>query len=257
MSQALADLPTDWEALIESLVTEDDEPVDNLFSAKQQRLLARVLYSSWIPPLVDDGEQRKFLADTNVGVFYSPYRPPLVPDFFLSLDVEPHENWYAKEHRSYFIWEFGKAPEVAVEIVSNRKGGELGHKLQRYAQMDISYYVVYDPQRLLSDQVLQVFERGLNRRYQVRSDTQLPAIGLNLTLWQGEFEGYTDTWLRWCEQDGTLLLTGQERAVLEAAARQEAEQGREQEARARQEAEAHAARLAAKLRELGIDPEQT
>lgn len=97
--------------------------------------------------------------------------PPLVPDFFLSLDVQPHQDWYAKEHRSYFVWEFEKAPDVVVEIVSNRKEGELSEELRRYAQIGVTYYIVYDPQRLLSEDVIRVYERSFGKRYRLRKDT--------------------------------------------------------------------------------------
>ena len=86
---------------VSHIITEDDEPVDNMFSEKQMRLLTEPLYTSWKP-------DRKFLAAANVGVFSSVHRPAIVPDMFLSMDVEPHENWWKKEHRSYFIlgiWE--------------------------------------------------------------------------------------------------------------------------------------------------------
>ena len=214
-----------WTEAINNLVTEDDKPVDNLFSAKQQRLLARALYSSWTPPPSEEQpeEKRKFLADANIGLFLSPHQPPVVPNFFLSLDVEPHQDWYVKEYRSYFVWEFEKAPDVVVEIVSNRKGGELSEKLRRYAKIDVTYYVVYDPQQLLSTDVVRVYERGFGKRYRLRKDLQLPEVGLSLTLWQGEFEGHTDTWLRWCDAAGNVIPTGEERAIREAAARQEAE----------------------------------
>ena len=43
---------------IADLITEDDTPVDNLPSAKQQRLLVESLYSSWQGP----GEGGPFLA---------------------------------------------------------------------------------------------------------------------------------------------------------------------------------------------------
>lgn len=271
----------DWDEAIKNIITEDDEPVDNLFSAKQQRLLARTLYSSWTP--LPDGEaspkrtakRRKFLADVNVGVFYAVSQPPLVPDFFLSLDVQPHKNWFEKQHRTYFVWEFGKVPEVTLEIVSNRKGGELTTKLKDYRQMGVMYYVVYDPNKYLSTDELRVYEIGSGKRYQLRKDLKLPEVGLSLTLWQGEFEDHEDTWLRWCDAQGKLLLTGQEGRAVEASARRRAEaklrkesltrketeaklrkesQTRKQaEARAEREAE-RAARLAAKLRELGIDP---
>jgi len=40
----------------------------------------------------------------------------------------------------------------------------------------------------------------------------LPDLGLSLTLWQGVFEGHQDTWLRWCDAEGRLIPTGEERA---------------------------------------------
>jgi Uma2 family endonuclease len=221
----LEEVAAAWTEAVNNLETEDDEPADNLFSAKQQTLLKRPLYSSWTPLPSEEQpeEKRKFLADANVGLFFSLRQPPLVPDFFLSLDVEPHQDWYAKEHRSYFTWEFEKTPEVVIEIVSNQKGEELGKKLRRYAMIDITYYVVYDPQQLLSKDIVRVYERGSGKRYRLRKDLQLPDVGLSLTLWQGEFEGHTNTWLRWCDASGNLIPTGEERAARETAARRDAE----------------------------------
>jgi hypothetical protein len=40
----------EFEAAVAELITEDDTPVDNLFSEKQQRLLAGTLYTGWTPP---------------------------------------------------------------------------------------------------------------------------------------------------------------------------------------------------------------
>jgi hypothetical protein len=51
MSEEVVELPIDVSALVENIVTEDDEPLDNLFSEKQQRLLTESLYSSWTPPV--------------------------------------------------------------------------------------------------------------------------------------------------------------------------------------------------------------
>lgn len=211
--------------LVNYLVTENDEPVDNMFSAKQQRLLVEPIYSSWKPTPKEDSptQPRVFLADVNVGVFHTTNRPPLVPDFFLSLDVQPHEDWHSKLHRSYFVFTFGKPPEVVVEIVSNREGNELGSKLRDYALMGVDYYVVFDPEKLLSEDTLRVYEPGLWKRYHLREDYQLPEVGLKLTLWKGAFEGVEDTWLRWCDAEGNLILTGQERADQESIARQKAE----------------------------------
>jgi hypothetical protein len=86
---------------------------------------------------------------------------------------------------------------------------------------------------------------------------------LGLTLWDGTFEGKRATWLRWTDEHGGLIPTGKERAeqaehqLLQE--RQRAEQVADQLLEERQRAEQEhqrAERLAALLRQAGIDPEQ-
>ena len=105
---------------VPDLTTEDETPVDNLPSEKQQRLLTEPLFSSWTGP----GQGRPFLAAANVGLFWIPRDPAIVPDVLLSLDVTVPQDWWAM--RSYLLWEFGKAPEVVIEMVSNTRGEEQG-----------------------------------------------------------------------------------------------------------------------------------
>ena len=230
-------------------VTEDDTPVDNLFSAKQQRLLVDALYSSWATMT-----ERPFLADANVGVFSSVEQPAIVPDVFISLDVQPHDGWWETFELSYFVQDYGKPPEVVIELVSNTKGHEADDKLGRYAGMGVLYYVIFDPHQQVGDEVLRIYRLD-GRTYRRWEDGWLPEVELGLTLWTGWFEKREATWLRWCDEDGTLILTGAERAEQERVRAEQAEKRAEQErARAEQE-RARAERLAARLRELGIDPE--
>jgi hypothetical protein len=226
------------------LVTEDDQPMDNIFSEKQQRLLTEPLYAAPSFP----GGERPFVAMANVGLFYGMRTPPLVPDMLLSLDVQLPEEIWSKHHRAYFTWMYNKPPEIAIEIVSNTEGDELGTKLATYPQIGIWFYVVFDPTQVLKRGILNVFElrRG---SYVERDDTWFPEIGLGLTLWKGTYEGHEAVWLRWCYQDRAVVPTGAERAEQE---RERAEQERE---RAEQERE-RAERLAAQLRALGIEPEE-
>jgi hypothetical protein len=234
--------------VVSRLVTEDDEPVDNLFSAKQQRLLVEPLYSSWTPlprEAEDDDElptnqPRPFLADANVGIFFAVNQPPLVPDMFLSLDIAAGTDWNADERRSYLVWDFGKVPEVAVEIVSNLEGEETGRKLRRYAEWGITYYVVFDPFKLLGATALCVYELGFGKRLRPRPDMSLPTLGLSVKLWEGDYEGIHDTWLRWCDAEGKLIPTGKE--------------GREQAEQRATRAEAEVARLRAELARLSQTP---
>jgi Uma2 family endonuclease len=218
---------------VSELVIEDDTPVDNFQSAKQQRLLVNSLYDSWKPGF-------PFITDADIGLFYALKTDPIVPDVFLSLNLKSPDSWEEKADRSYFIWEFGKLPEVVIEIVSNKKGNELVAKdLQKpckkdvYAQIRIPYYVVFDPLRQIQDpdqmngEVLKVFVLQ-GRHYKDLQQTWLEDIDLGLTLWEGQFEDHVGTWLRWCDRAGKVYLTGAERAE----------------------------KLAQKLRELGINPDE-
>jgi Uma2 family endonuclease len=248
--------PEEWPN-VDDLVTEDDTPVDNFFSAKQQRLLVEPLYSSWEGP----GEGRPFLADENVALYHAVGQRPLVPDVFLSLDVQVAEDWFAKRHRTYFYWEFGKAPEVAIEIVSNTKGEEGGYKLHGYARMNVLYYIIWDPSNQLQAGALRIFVLR-DKEYVPLTEAWLPGVGLGLTTWQGTFEEKEALWLRWCDRNGAVILTGKERAEQERQRaeqeRQRAEQERqraEQEQRAKEEAVQRLKRLAAQLRALGVEPE--
>lgn len=219
---------------IDHLITEDDTPVDNWFSETQQRLLTRALYASWRP-------EQPFVAMANVGLFNTMRLQAIVPAVLVSLGVAVPEEMFEKEHRSYFVWEYGKAPDVVIEIVSNRKGSEVERKVERYGSMGVPYYAVFAPIQLVQNELLVVYQL-LAGAYRRKDNTFFELLDLGLTPWDGLFEQKPGRWLRWVDSDGNLLLTGEERA-------EQAEDRAEQ-------AENHAAQLAAKLRELGVDPSE-
>jgi Uma2 family endonuclease len=237
--------------------------VDNFQSEVQQRLLVEPLYSSKALPA-------PFLAAANVGLFYKLKGEPIVPDVLLSLGVQRAEDFSQRRNRSYFVWEFGKVPDVCIEIVSNQEGDELkltqksrqkGKTATRkalYAQIGVRYYVVFDPLQQLQSQdemagallrVWSIAPDGYTELTPSQGITQigqtvwLNAVGLGLTLWEGQFEeDVTRLWLRWCEppkegqsqRDEQVIATGAERA---------------------DDAEAKAQRLAERLRAMGINPD--
>jgi hypothetical protein len=49
-------------------------------------------------------------------------------------------------------------------------------------------------------------------RYEPLNESQLPGMNLGLTLWEGKYQGLEATWLRWADETGNVLLTGNERA---------------------------------------------
>lgn len=243
---------------VSHLVTEDDTPVDNLFSERQMALLRETLYTSWAGP----GEERPFVAMANVAIYATNFTPPLVPDLLLSLDVTLPEEPLLKEHRSYFLWLYGKPPEVVVEIVSNRKGGELSNKLLDYARMGVAYYIVYDPEGEISEEPLRIFTRQ-GAHFAETQERWLAGVELGVAIWRGVYGDMIGDWLRWVDKRGELLATGPEAKAQEyqraeqeyqraEQERQRAEQERQRTEQERQRADT----LAEKLRELGINPEE-
>lgn len=225
---------------ISQIEIEDDLPVDNFQSEKQQRLLVEPLYSNEVLTT-------PFIAAANVGVFNSPKQDPVVPDAFVSLNVQMPVDWSQKQNRSYFVWEFGKAPEVAIEIVSNRKGKELGAKKNDYARIGIAYYAVFDPllqiqeAEQMNGALLRVYVLTAGKYVELAEPFWLETVGLGLTLWTGTFEDQPGLWLRWCDRSGEVIPTGKESSERE---RQRADSERQR-----------ATRLAERLREMGVDPD--
>ncbi len=218
---------------ISELEIEDDKPVDNFQSEKQQRLLVEPLYSSRVLA-------QPFIAAANVGLFYSRKLDPVVPDAFVSLNVQMPADWSQKQNRSYFVWEFGKTPEVAIEIVSNRKGKELGAKKDDYARVGVAYYAVFDPLKQIQEpeqmngSLLRVYVLTAGKYVELKEPSWLETVGLGLTLWSGTFEDQPGQWLRWCDRSCQVIPTGAESSALERQ---------------------RSARLAERLREMGVDPD--
>ena len=214
------------------LITEDDKPVDNRYSERQFTLLSLPLFDSW--------EQGKpFEALTDVGLFYTPSNDSvIVPDFLLSLGVEPRQVSEAKEDRSYFVWLYGKPPNLVVEIVSNREGGELDRKMETYERIGVPYYAVHDPFRHLGKRELRLFKLEGGKYVEMADPTKMPELGLGFTLWEGSFLDVEARWLRFVDGNGDLLLTGSEKSRLESSrAAQEAQRANQEAQRADQEAQ--------------------
>jgi Uma2 family endonuclease len=223
---------------VDHLITEDDTPVDNPFSDKQQDLLMGGLFDSgWKPA------SEKFVAFANVGLFAKDEETTLVPDALLSLDVSQPSDLWKKGHRGYFTWLYGKPPDVVIEVVSGKAGGEDERKLRDYAVIRVAYYSIFDPQKRLSREILRVYElvggHYQKKKPMTRLNKQplfwLEDAHLGLTLWQGTYHDTSAIWLRWCDASGSVLPTGAEMVVSE---------------RERSE------RLAERLRMLGVNPDE-
>lgn len=259
---------------ISHLVIEDDTPVDNFQSAQQQRLLVEPLYSSQALPA-------PFLAEANVGLFYKLKGDPVVPDALLSLGVQRADDYSERRNRSYFVWEFGKVPDVCIEVVSNQEGNEvsLSRKAQQegktqskrdiYAQIHVPYYVVFDPLRQIQDSanlngaMLRVWTIAGGNYTELTPPPGIQApgdfiwlegVGIGLMLWAGQFEeAVSRVWLRWCDREGQPIPTGAEG---QAIAQQQAAVAQQQATAAEQQAEAERQRAEAAERQAAVAQQQ-
>lgn len=229
---------------LDHLITEDDTPVDSRYSERQMKLLSVPLFESW-------PQGKPFEALTNVGLFSKPDNESvMVPDFLLSLGVEPKPLSENRESRSYFIWVYGKPPNLVVEIVSNKVGGELDRKLAVYERMGVAFYAVHDPEHHLGNRELRLFRLEGGRYVEAANPYALPELGLGFAIWEGAYLDLKERWLRFTDETGRLIPTGEEKAkeAEERVARAEAEM-RDVTTRA-ERAEQEAAVLRARLKEL-------
>jgi Uma2 family endonuclease len=162
--------------------------------------------------------------------FYVPNVPPLLLDGVI--------------RRSYVVWREFIAPLIAIEFASgdgteerdctplSRLEGERVKpgKFWVYEQiLRIPYYAIF----IVEQSELEVYQllHGSYCRLEPndRSHCAIEPLGVELGVWQGNYQNQTQRWLRWWDSHGNLLPTGSERA-------ERAERELEREASARRDA---------------------
>jgi Uma2 family endonuclease len=256
-----------WEALPADFVLPDD-PVEN----NQQPLLAAALTDA----LGAAGLVRaQMLIVSNFGLVAAVNKKIIVkaPDWLYVPRVNPIADVV---RRSYTQNLEGDSVAIVMEFLSDTEGGELSvrstppyGKLYFYEKiLKVPTYVTYDPYEPSLE--VRCLENGQYVGQQADENGRfwIPELELFLGTWQGERLCQVTNWLRWWDTEGNMLLWSSERAEQERQrAEQESQRAEQESQRAEQEsqrAEQESQRaeqerqradiLAAKLRELGIDP---
>ncbi|KKI98574.1 Uma2 family endonuclease [Prochlorothrix hollandica] len=143
---------------------------------------------------------------------------------------------------SYQQWrEDDIAPQVVFEILSpNNTRAEMSRKLLFYHQYGVEEYYIYDPQK--NDLRGWIRRDGILDELDSLQNWQSPRLGIRFDPAENPLKVYG--------ADDTPFLSTLEREQLRQGERQRAEQERQRAEQERQRAD----RLAAKLRELGLDP---
>ncbi|MBE9125448.1 MULTISPECIES: Uma2 family endonuclease [unclassified Coleofasciculus] len=224
--------PLDCLPSAEELPDSDDTPVDNELQDLIPSLLKAILALLW-------EERWDWFFGVDMGVYYHPEEPAIVPDGFLSVGVE---RFIDEDLRlSYVLWEEQVVPILVLEVVSHKRRGEYSTKKRLYGEMGVLYYVVYNPLRRRKS-TLEVY-RLVDGVYQLQSGNPvwLAEIGLGIGAERGMYQGITREWLYWYDQQGQRFLTPEEQI--------EQERQRVQEERNRVQL------LEERLRTLGVDPD--
>jgi Uma2 family endonuclease len=186
----------------EDLPDSDDTPVDNQLQDLIPHLLQSILALIW-------SERMDWFFGVDMGIYYDPNEPAIVPDGFLSLGVPRIID--SDLRLSYVLWEELKLPTLVIEIVSHKRRGEYTKKKAFYKDMGIPLYVIYNPLRKRKAR-LEVYElQDGDYRLLAGEPVWLSELGLGIGAEQGKYLGIEREWLYWYDETGKRYLTPEER----------------------------------------------
>ena len=185
----------------EDLPDSDETPVDNELQDLIPHLLKAILALIW-------SEKMDWFFGVDMGIYYDPSQPAIVPDGFLSIGVP---RIIDRDLRlSYVLWEEQKIPTLAIEIVSQTRRGEYTEKKEFYEKMGIKYYVIYNPLRKRKPS-LEVYELNQGKYQLLEGEIiWLEELKLGIGKQQGTYQGITREWLYWYDENGQRYLTPEE-----------------------------------------------
>jgi Uma2 family endonuclease len=240
----------------------------------QEHPQSLILTDSIGPILQERHPDGQYAIGQDCGIYWRETEPAEkgaeAPDWFYVPNVPPNLNGQIR--RSYVLWREHIAPLIALEFASGNGDEERDiaplsrteegvvtkpGKFWVYERvMRIPYYGIYE----INSGRLEVY-RLIDGYYQLlelnqRGHFPIALLGVELGLWQGNYQNQTMLWLRWWDEEGNLLLIGDERAELERL-RGEQQRERADSAEQAQQAEFQARRDAIpRLLGMGLSAEQ-
>jgi Uma2 family endonuclease len=215
----------------------DGRPMESQKHALQMTLLIQTLSNYF-----SEQGRADVAVHGNMAVYYSIEQAEAqnfrAPDFFVVLGAKERHTL----RKSWVIWQEGRAPNLVIELLSeSTKKADRGIKKQIYQDaMRVPEYIMHDVVSNTFEAFRLVKTNGdAHLHYEYIPPVVTPTfeavflsheLGLELVLWEGEFEYNWDFWLRWRNPEtGELLPTGRE------VARQHYKRAEQESLRAEQE----------------------
>lgn len=220
------------------LPCEDGTFVKN-FQEHPQSILLTDSIQSRLQQIHPDGQ---YCIGQDCGIYWRVTQPPErgaeAPDWFYVPNVPPTLN--GELRRSYVLYQEFIPPLIVLEFVSGN-GDDERDKTPYEGKFWIyenvirpAYYAIYEEKKASVEVYELVAGKYQMMQPNIRGRYSIAPLGVELGIWQGYYLNANLPWLRWWNNDGILLPTGDERA---------------------QQAEQENARLREKLRSLGVDPD--
>jgi Uma2 family endonuclease len=184
----------------------------------------------------------RYFIGADVGIYWrlveERLRGAKSPDWYLVTEV-PHLLDGVYRH-SYVMWHEHRLPLIVLEYAPSDSTEELDRtpeegKFWVYEnRICPTYYGIFWNDRGDLEVYHRVRKKFKRMKPNKRGHYPIAPLSVELGVWQGRYVGDAAAWLRWWDAQGNLLPTAEERAESMAE---------------------KAERLAAKLRELGVDPD--
>jgi Uma2 family endonuclease len=196
----------------EFLAYSDGEPMESARHRQQMVVLLESLEDAW-------RDRDDFYAGGDMFLYFSELQTRRNdfrgPDVFVVL------NTTRRERRAWVVWEEdGQTPDVIIELLSDKtQAVDRGDKMRIYARLlKVGEYFLFDPftAELLGYQLDALHGKYVPKVPDSQGRLRCEQLGLYLATVEAELYGTRAAWLRWWNDDGTLLQLPAERANAEA-----------------------------------------
>ena len=250
-----------WRTVVplEELITDEDDPVDNIYIEKHRRLMPELSMTPGPAPApagFPGLRQRRPVPRSR--------RTVLSPDVMLGVDVAVGGRLEQEGEPLLVRLDHRQSARRGHRNRLRPRGGEGDVKFKTYARLGIPITSsTTRPTGLVRGCC--VPSSCTTGSYAPARKHWFPAVDLGLTLWTGTYEECEDEWLRWCDAKGVVIPTGTERAEEEKRRAERREQRQQASPAGTRQADARpggqagrrraaaAAATGSELRKLGID----